>query len=247
MQNSGTVVVDKDEKRRSFKGEELYKKLGGWLFLDVVKAEIAGEKGTLEEKAALNSDQPLWDRLEPYVRHRENSPMVRDVFRGCTLELAMCYVNDGANDFNQAEEKTNLSPSIVMAKRFGNYRAHAERREEELRKLFENEETTGGKKVFDEAKFEQYKLGDKILQEDYEDINDVLYVYRMLKEHPKGLNYEIIKKRDLEFPEEKNLETMSRMDALLAIPEEERFHPKAQSEKSKNGFWRSLFGSRGDR
>ena len=222
-----------DAERTQF-GEQLYTQLGGCIYLEQTKKTLL-EKGTPEDKAAFNGPGGLWERLSPFLRHSDiPTPLVYDLRRAVPA-LSICYVNDGANDFNQADAQSGFTPSILVALKFAAELSEIKKREELLRQDSQSD-----------ADFEQKRTEDNKLNRMHCYVNDYLYIYRKLKEDPRGLNYAFIATRESKIPQERISETLKQMDAFLAIPEAERFSPKDQTSQTeqKPSFWKRLFRGR---
>ena len=222
-----------DAERVQF-GEQLYTELGGCIYLEQTKKNLL-EKGTLEEKAAFNGPGGLWERLSPFLKHSDiPAPLVYDLRRSAPA-LSICYVNDGANDFNQADSQSGFTPSILVALKFATELSEIKKREELLRKDSQND-----------ADFEQKRSEDSKINRMQCYANDYLYIYRKLKEDPRGLNYAFIAARESKIPQERISETLKQMDTFLAIPEAERFSPKKKESQTeqKPSFWKRLFKGR---
>ncbi len=160
---------------------------------------------TPEERKIFDSSTTWFDAMHPYFAKEGTMPLVFDLRRG-VCAAAIGYVNCGANDYNNAEEKHGLCPSIMIAMRFD------------------------GKDVRDEEK--PY-------------LNDLLYVYRKLKEDSRGLNHEMIAAYEKKHPGRKITERLAEMDALLALPERERFASATTSKaraETKQGLAQQLSG-----
>jgi len=80
-------------------------------------------------------------------------------------------------------------------------------------------------------------------------LNDLLYIYKKLKENSNGLNYDMIAAYEKKHPKSKITECLAKMDKWLEMPEAERFAPvatsKAQSasKKEKQGLSEQLSGT----
>jgi len=151
---------------------------------------------TPKERKTFDNAATWFDGMRSYFLKAGTMPLVFDLRRG-SYEAAICYVNSGANDFNNAEENHGLCPSIIIASR----------------------------------------IHDKnVREEDMPHLNDLLYIYRKLKEDSRGLNHEMIAAYEKKHPESKITERLAKMDALLAVPEAERFTSDKGADSKNEGL-----------
>lgn len=179
----------------------------------------------------------FFDAIKPYVDDENmDSPFIFDLRRQ-QYETVIAYVNSGANDFNSTQvlkdKNQTYVPSAMVAAHFNNLM--------QSKSAFE--------KQFPGIDIGYQKADKSTIRGEYKitinDINNLLYIYRQLRDNPKGLNW-----AELENQKEliarwgiKDIKSVfAQMDKMLEANQQSRFDStKETTESTKQNLLQKLF------
>lgn len=190
---------------------------------------------TQEGREHWKNSSNFYDAIKPYLDAKNmSSPFIFDLRRQQYASV-IAYVNGGADDFNSTEQNNKhiCIPSAMVAAHFNSLMQSKE--------VFEKE-CPGIEIGYQNADKGTMQGGYKIT---LNNINNLLYIYRKLRDNPKGLNWAGLENQKALIARWgiKDIKSVfAQMDKMLEINEQSRFNStKKTTESTKRTLFQKLF------
>lgn len=219
------LFLPEDFKNKFFKGN-------GENFLEKISKACENDA----QKTHIECAKNFYDAIQPYcIKEFHTTTFVHDFWQYADLKPCIAYVNCGADDFNSA---TNYAcPSAMIAERFvGEYTKWKECCKQITSGANLNKRATKIPLDFEHNDENSVYYNESIVR-----MNDLLYMYKQIKESERGINFVMIEKVQNEVDKDAGnsplkdlqiLDVFAQMDKFLAMPEEKRFRFNPQEVKT---------------